>query len=169
MPTPPQNALGSAEPPDPSLTAKDWHPKFFDDHENETVIAVSALLIPATDTPGAKAALCNRFIDLLLSASETKAQKQYIEALGWLDGYCLSRYNAPFTQLGLPRRKEVLTALTAASPEASLVHGVELFGVIKKSIVNAYYTSEIGMLQELKYQTNPFQPHFPRCKNPDEQ
>src|SRR2546422_5750167 len=47
-------ALGSAEPPDPSLSAADWKPKFFDEHQNKTVIVLSDLIIPETDTPGAK-------------------------------------------------------------------------------------------------------------------
>jgi hypothetical protein len=33
-----------------------WKPGLFDDHENETVIALIDLIIPATDTPGPKAA-----------------------------------------------------------------------------------------------------------------
>ncbi len=168
MPMPPQESLGSAEPPDPSLKAKDWKPKFFDEHENETVIAVSDLLIPDTDTPGAKAALCNRFIDLLLDASDADTQKKYLEALGWLDGYCLSRSRQPFTRLGADQQKAVLTLLTAQKPNPDVAYGAGLFAVIKESIVRAYYTSEIGMLQELKYQTNPYQTEYPQCKNPEE-
>ncbi len=168
MPMPQQESLGSAQPPDPRLTAKDWKPSFFDAHENETVIAISNLLIPDTDTPGAKAALCNRFIDLLLDASDTDTQKKYLEALGWLDGYCLSQYSRPFTRLGQDQQEKVLTLLTQEKPSAETAHGARLFAVIKESIVRAYYTSEIGLLQELKYQTNPYQPEFPGCKNPEE-
>jgi hypothetical protein len=49
-------SLGVAEPPDPSLSAADWKPKFLDAHQTETVQTIGDLLIPATDTPGAKAA-----------------------------------------------------------------------------------------------------------------
>jgi hypothetical protein len=162
---PEQMALGSALPPDPALSSKDWKPVFFDSHQNETVVALSDLIIPDTDTPGANAAEVNRFIDLLLAAEPAEQQKQYVEALSWLDGYCLSHYSGPFTRLQHDEQSALLTLLTHASEAPEIRHGVELFRVLKDSIVQAYYTSEIGMLEELKYQTNPFQPSFPGCTN----
>ncbi len=161
-------ALGSARPPDPALSAKDWKPNFFDAHENETVLAVADLLIPETDTPGAKAAQVNRFIDLMLSVESAERQKAYLQALGWLDGYCLKQYSNPFTKLGVAQQTDVLTLLTHENETPETAHGVKLFRIIKQSIVDAYYSSEVGLLQELKYETNPFQPEFPGCKNPEE-
>ena len=159
-------SLGAALPPDPSLSSKDWKPKFFDEHQNETVAVLSDLIIPETDTPGAKAVQANRFIDLLLSAEEAETQKEHIEALGWLDGYCLSKYSKPFVRLNREEQTNVLTLLTYSNENPHTAEGVKMFQVIKRSIVQAYYTSEAGMLQELKYQTNPYQPDFPGCKGP---
>src|SRR5882762_4913551 len=50
------------------ISAGDWKPELFDDHENQTLIALADLIIPATDTPGAKAALVNRHMDHILAA-----------------------------------------------------------------------------------------------------
>ncbi len=158
----------SAEPLDPALSAKDWKPKFFDDHENETVIAVSDLIIPDTDTPGAKAAPANRFIDLLLSAATPEVQKKHPQVLGWLDDHYLSQYSKPFIKLGPDQQREALTLLTRENKDGRIAYDVNLFRIVKQSIVEAYYSSEIGTLQELKYQTNPFQSEFPGCKNPEE-
>ena len=161
-------ALGSAQPADPTLMASDWKPKFFDTHQNGTVVALSDIIIPDTDTPGAKAALANRFIDLLLSAEAPETQQQYLQALGWLDGHCFSQYEKPFVQLSPAQQAEVLTLLTHENDNPEMAHGVKLFRLVKDSIVQAYYSSEIGMLQELKYETNPFQSEYPGCKDPDE-
>src|SRR2546422_11430118 len=38
-----------------------------DPHQSETVATIAELIIPATDTPGARAAQVDRFIDLLLA------------------------------------------------------------------------------------------------------
>jgi glucoside 3-dehydrogenase (cytochrome c) hitch-hiker subunit len=168
MPMPDQISLGAAEPPDPSLASPDWKPKFFDEHENETVVALSDLIIPDTDTPGAKAAQVNRFIDLYLAAETPETQKQYLQALAWLDGYCLSKYTKPFTGLGRSEQDEVLTLFTRRPAKNEPAPGAQKMGILKGSIVEAYYSSEIGAVQELKYQTNPFQPEFPGCKNPEE-
>src|SRR5438128_10872649 len=43
--------------------------KTLNPHENATVTASSALIIPQTDTPGAKAVRVNAFIDLILTAA----------------------------------------------------------------------------------------------------
>jgi hypothetical protein len=161
-------ALGSEQPPDPTLSSKDWKPKFLDAHQNETVEVLSDHIIPDTDTPGARAAEVNRFIDLLLSASDADFQKQYIQALGWLDGYCLKKYTNPFVKLEHGQQTEILTLLTHKSDDPEIAHGAELFGVIKGSIVYSYYSSEIGSVQDLKYDTNPFHAEFPGCPNPDE-
>jgi len=161
-------AFGSAEPPDPTLAAEGWRPRFFDAHQNETVIVLSGLIIPDTESPGAKAALTNRFIDLLLCASPREEQEQFLRALGWLDGHCLEEYFRPFVRLDRARQIEVLTLFTHPSDDPRLAHGVELFSILKSSIARAYYSSQIGTLQELKYETNPFQPEFPGCPNPEE-
>jgi hypothetical protein len=175
-------ALGSAEPPDPSLTAPDWKPNFFDDHQDQTVLAVADLLIPATDTPGARAAQVDRFIDLLLSTDgpgtgedssgsdftdfllrkgTLETQKRYIAALNWLDGYTLTHYSKPFTALDQAHQESVLTLLTHSSDDPEVSRGRELFAMIKTSIVSAYYSSDIGSLQELKYHTNPYYTSMP--------
>lgn len=161
-------SLGSALPPDPRLSATNWKPVFFDSHQNETLIVLSDLIIPDTDTPGAKAAQVNRFIDFLLAAQSATDQKEYLEALSWLDGYCLSRHSKPFTGLRQEDQSAVLTLLTRTNKDPELRRGIALFHVVKDSIVQAYYTSETGMLEELKYQTNAYQLSFPACKNQPE-
>jgi len=175
-------ALGSADPPDPSLNSPDWKPKFFDDHQDQTVLAVADLLIPATDTPGARAAQVDRFIDLLLNTDgpgtsedssvsdftdfllrkgTLETQKRYIAALSWLDGYTLTHYSKPFTALDQAHQETVLTLLAHSTDDPEVSRGHELFAMIKSSIVAAYYSSEVGSLQELKYHTNPYYTSMP--------
>jgi len=181
-------SLGAAQPPDPSLSAADWKPKFLDDHQANTVATVGELLIPATDTPGARAAQVDRFIDLLLSTDAPgtgeevggadfpdlllrrgtlEARKQYVEALNWLDGHCLSHHGQPFRGLDQSQQEAVIDRLTRSAAAPELGPGREHFALIKGSIIAAYYSSEAGTRQELKYQTNPYQPEMPGCEHPE--
>ena len=51
------------------LTDPNWKAAFLNPQQDETLIVLSDVIIPATDTPGAKEALVNRFLDLMISAA----------------------------------------------------------------------------------------------------
>src|SRR5439155_19266068 len=88
-----------------------WKPVFFDAHQNETVVALTEIVIPETDTPGAKSALVNRFIDLMLSDEDTGRQKALIERLAWIDGRSLKLHDKQFVHLGAEAQTELLILL----------------------------------------------------------
>src|SRR5579875_2483520 len=62
------------------------------------------MIIPETDTPGAKAALVSRTIDLFLNDEEVDTQRQFLEGLAWIDGRSLRQYGKPFVDL--PREQQ---------------------------------------------------------------
>src|SRR5689334_13867773 len=63
------------------LADQDWKPTFLDAHQNETLIVLSDLVIPATDTPGAREALANRFIDAIMAVEPAEVQREFLNAL----------------------------------------------------------------------------------------
>jgi glucoside 3-dehydrogenase (cytochrome c) hitch-hiker subunit len=155
-----------APPPDPN-----WKPLFLDEHQNETVIALADLIIPATDTPGAKDALVNRYIDLVLNEDTEDRKRRFIEGLAWIDGRCLERHGKPFTALTADEQSELLTSLAdPANRDPRDKPGVEFFGEIKDYTIFAYYTSKIGMEQELQYAGDDYHTDFPgACTHPEHQ
>jgi len=132
------------------LARSDWKPSFLDAHQNETLIALSDLIIPATDTPGAKEALANRFIDELLAAETPDTQKAFLNALAFLDGEAQERYRTAFVHVTPEQQVELLSYL--AYPQSletwpgvkneSQAH--QHFRTLKDWISRAYYSSEIG-------------------------
>ena len=58
-----------------AAAATDWTPKILTAPQNETVIVLTELIIPATDTPGAKATLVNRFIDGVLADADRRGSR----------------------------------------------------------------------------------------------
>ena len=122
-----------------------WKPLFFDAHQNETVIALTDLIIPATDTPGAKAALVNRQIDLMLSESPAETQRRFLQGLAWLDGYALKKHGAPFARCTAAQQTALLESLDPdRNPAPNLRPGARFFREIKRRTASAYYTSKIG-------------------------
>src|SRR6476619_1506888 len=130
------------------LAAAGWKPLFLDEHQNETLIVLSALIIPATDTPGAKEALVNRYIDLVLAAEKPEAQRAFLNSLGYLDGESMRRYKAAFRYLKREDQDDLLHALAypkagsgwtgeAASADVGHTH----FEFLKQRIAGAYYSS----------------------------
>ena len=136
------------------LSGSDWNPIFLDEHQNQTLIALSDLIIPATDTPGGKQALVNRFIDLLLSAETPETQRSFLNSLAYLDGLSIARHRNGFVHLARERQVELLNliayphALGTWGEKAKEFEGFAHFNQLKSWISRAYYSSEVGM-QEL--------------------
>src|SRR5580658_10958969 len=91
------------------LARADWKPLFLDDHQNQTLVVFSDILIPATDTPGAKAALVNRFIDQVLAVETHETQRSFLDSLAFLDGESFARHRVAFVYLSSEQQIELLT------------------------------------------------------------
>jgi gluconate 2-dehydrogenase gamma chain len=112
---------------------------------------LSDLMIPATDTPGAKEALVNRFLDLLMSAETAETQRAFIAALAYIDGESMRRYNSAFVYAPRERQLEFLTLIayphsleTWGEGQAEFP-GHTHFQKLKTWITGAYYSSPIGL------------------------
>ncbi len=154
----------AAGAPDPN-----WKPVFFNDHQNETVVALTDLIIPETDTPGAKAALVNRFMDLLLNEDDPAKQRRFVEGLAWIDARSRKLNGKLFVEAGIQEQTGLLEPL--ADPGNSNPDdrpGVEFFQQLKDLTIFGYYTSKVGMEQELQYGGDDFHAEYPgACTHPE--
>jgi hypothetical protein len=113
------------------------------------------LVIPDTDTPGARAAGVPAFVALALQhglADATPADRPTLQQR--LD----KEASGAFLALDAARQQTVLAALDAASfarDPAAAAAGEPAWARIKKLIVMGYYTSEAGATQELQYNLVP--------------
>lgn len=146
--TPAQSGVDASK----DLSAPAWKPLFLDEHQNETLIILSDLIIPTTDTPGAKEALVNRYIDLVLAAETPDTQRAFLNSLGYLDGESMKRFKAAFRYLSAEEQDLLLHALAyprtgsgwAGDTEAPHDPGHAHFEALKDRIMTAYYSSQIG-------------------------
>jgi hypothetical protein len=143
------------------LARADWKPLFLDDHQNRTLVVFGEILIPATGTPGAKAALVNRFLDAVLAVETHETQKSFVESLAFLDGESFARYRAAFVFLTPEQQTELVTFMayphtleTWDENAPGSYRGHAHFGTLKDWISRAYYSSPAGM-QALGYTGAP--------------
>ncbi len=146
----------------PLSAAAPYRPRFFTAAEFEQVATLAELIIPQTDTPGARAAGVHELIDLILSEETPAIQKPFREGLTWVDGQSQSAQSKNFLELSGPQQTALLIAMSGRGNA-----GHDFFLDIRRRTVFAYYTCEIGLHQELNYQGHQVVDRWPGCPHPD--
>ena len=137
-------------------------------HQDATVTAIAETIIPATDTPGAKGARVNEFIDLILSDwCSAEDGRRFLEGLAQADARSRRLFGHDFVDCSPQQQTELLTAMDEELAQLVEVYGQErehdspakqetenpmqqnFFYVMKRLTLIGYYTSEIGWTQEL--------------------
>ena len=145
-----------------------WTPKVLNAHQAATVAALCELIIPETDTPGAKAALVDRFVDQVLSEAPAADRRRFLQGLAWMDTRTKLLFGRDFVSASATQQSDFLTRLSAdKSPEAP--SGVDFFTAIKLMTIAGYYTTEIGLHQELADDGVLAQAGFEGCTHPEHQ
>lgn len=143
-------------------------------HWNDTVLAMIDQIIPATETPGAKGARVNEFIDVILTEWATPEEReQFLDGLAKIDKQSQELFGKTFAEASPQQQLAQLRAIddiTLAGRKTKAHHGntvlepdTQLRGdfweVFKRITVHGYYTSEVGFTQELKLQIIPGAQH----------
>ncbi len=119
----------------------DWKPLTFDAHQNATVIALTDLIIPATDTPGAKDANVNRYIDLFLTDGADRERIAFLEGLGWLDRFARDTHGETFVECSREQQTGLLKTMEAAGAPKT---GADFFRTVKRMTAQIYYNTALG-------------------------
>jgi hypothetical protein len=144
-------------------------------HQNATVVVLTDLIIPETDTPGAKAARVNEFIDVILTEWATEAERlNFLAGLGGVDRQSQELFGKDFVDATPQQQVTLLRAMddyaTTERGEYHAKHGNTVpeldahlkgnfYDVFRGITLHGYYTSEIGFTQELKLQIIPGAQH----------
>ncbi|HEX4167206.1 MAG TPA: gluconate 2-dehydrogenase subunit 3 family protein [Bryobacteraceae bacterium] len=147
---------------------KSVSPHFFNDTDFATISRIADLIIPATDTPGAVEAGVPEYIDSVL-ARNTDQQLVVADGLRWLDAE--ARRSGPHTFLELNEQQQlaILEPLCEAADQGSKLtqaRNVQFFALLKNLTADGYYTSRIGLIEELGYRGNAARATFPTCGEP---
>jgi gluconate 2-dehydrogenase gamma chain len=134
--------------------------KFFTRAQYATVDALSERLIPADDhSPGAHAARVADFIDLFIFDSPVAIKTTWNEGLVLLDKASREKAGQPFAHASPAQQIALLTEMSRneMDPKTPLE---EFFREAKTRTIQGYYTSKIGIHDELHYKGNQFLQEF---------
>lgn len=121
-------------------------------HQDELVTVISELIIPETDTPGARAANVNQFIDKMLTDWNSKEERDhFLSELDKIDQTSNEMHGAEFLDLSREQQVEVLEQKEQEANDNPMSDTdlEPFFSMMKEYTLVGYYTSEIGATQEL--------------------
>jgi hypothetical protein len=134
----------------------DYKLKCFNAHEYATLRRLAELIVPPDEhSKGALEAGAPEFIDLLAS-SNAELAAIYTGGLGWLDERMKHRYQAAFIAAKPAEQTAMLDLMAYRKNEAAhpeLGPGIHFFTWVRNMVVDAYYTSKVGM-DDLGFQGN---------------
>ena len=147
--------------------------------QEQLVAAVAEVILPTTDTPGARDVGVSLFVDRMLADYyPADARAQFLAGLARIDARALSQHGHPFVSCTAAQQFALVDALDAqlfdphpigagapsrstgatpdAAPDSTHTKRVEdadpraFYGVLKELTLAGYYTSEAGGTRELR-------------------
>ncbi|WP_229317220.1 gluconate 2-dehydrogenase subunit 3 family protein [Larkinella sp. C7] len=119
-------------------------PLIFSDAQQKLMADLADIILPTTDTPGAKAAGVHQFIGHVIGHCTAPAQQDlFLQGLQQTDALSQAAFQKPFSQLGIPEQKEIVKQLTQREKP--------FFLILRELTIVGYFTSEAGATQTLAY------------------
>jgi hypothetical protein len=121
--------------------------------QRETVLAMAEHILPETDTPGARTARVDLFIDAMLTGYYgSQRRDRFVAGLEGVDARARRVFGGRFLKLAPAQQLELVTALNreAFQPDAGRGATDSFFRTFKELVIVGYYTSEVGATGELR-------------------
>ena len=152
----PDNALAQVAKIGTPTTAK-----FLTSRELAILDEVAELIIPAdAQSGGARAAKCAEYIDARLAESiDPDWRQSWKDDIAEIDEVSVAMFGRPLLQASPAERQKLMERISRneKNPKENVEHS---FVTIKWWVAEAYYTSSIGIHDELKYQGNVYIDEF---------
>lgn len=145
-------------------------PKVFNAHQDATVVTMAELILPETDTPGAKAVRVNEFIDHIVAdwlSDEDRAR--FLAGLADVDARTQSLFQRDFVYASPAQQADILRGLgeEMAAAKAAVADGPRgyrgalpepednFYFLFRQLALTGYFTSEAGFTQQLHEEIIP--------------
>ncbi len=143
--------------------SRGYRPEFFSASQLDLVDALSELILPSDDhSPGARAAKVARYIDVMVADGSSELQASWKSGLAAVSEQSRERFGRDFSDCDAAQQDAIVAdmARNEGQPQSA---AERFFGRLKQMTIDGYYTSEIGIHQDLGYQGNTAVDEFPGC------
>ena len=139
----------------PAASAVVAQPKFFTPAEFAMLDELTETIIPSdSHSPGARAAQVAAYIDARVAeAFDAKVRDDWRNGLQSVDELSRKMHGHSFMEISPEQRVAVLTPMARNETKPKTPEEV-FFGDLKHATAQAYYTSKIGIHQEMEYKGN---------------
>jgi hypothetical protein len=134
--------------------------KAFDEADITYLNEIGETILPATATPGAKAANVGQFMTVMVTdCYEEKDQKVFQEGMGKLNDFSNKKFDGEFMKLTPAQRHQVLVELDTEQKEFMKTkkegEPAHYFRMMKELTLLGYFTSEVGTKQARRHTPVP--------------
>jgi hypothetical protein len=138
-------------------------PRYFSEPDWKLMSRVADLIIPDTDSPGAVASGVPAYIDYVVGAN-AQHQANFRTGLAALQKQAQSTHGRDFVALSEEQQIAILTPLSEAVDDDRIsTDEARFFAAIKNLTADGYFTSKIGLMDQLGYKGNSVVPDFKGC------
>jgi hypothetical protein len=150
-------------------TAAPAAPKFFNADQMALIATISEHIIPTDEhSKGAIAAEVPQFIDLMISESPADNKKLWTDGLAAMDQMSQTKNGAAYNKATKVQQIAILTEISKNEMKPVTLEE-RFFRAIKGMTIDGYYTSKIGIHDELQYKGNTYLKEFKGCTHPEHQ
>ncbi|MFL6214835.1 MAG: gluconate 2-dehydrogenase subunit 3 family protein [Blastocatellia bacterium] len=133
-----------------------WQPRLLSAQQAALLTELVEVIIPATDTPGAKAALAHVFVDLYVKDCYPEAQQQvFLKGLDDLDAASRKQQGGGFLKLSPDERLALLKQLERESWERDEPVEKSFIRMLKNLTLVGFFSSQPGATRAAEYTRSP--------------
>jgi glucoside 3-dehydrogenase (cytochrome c) hitch-hiker subunit len=142
--------------------AKAYQYRFFSPHQLQTLDALGETIIPKDDhSGGAKAAHVSEYIDAIVADDPETTKQLWREGLTSVERHSHAKFQKAYASCSSSEQSEILRAVAGPDEQDPF------FKALKRATVDGYYTSPVGIFEDLEYHGNQALPAFPGCQLPE--
>ena len=154
-------SVGFAGPVAAALPPLSWSPTALDAEQARALDAAAELIVPTTDTPGAREAKAPQFVDRAIATYLQQPQAELLKSgLTQMNADARAGHGKAFADLTAAQQAALLTRYDQEAAAARKAwEPRHFFSLLKEYVTIGYFTSEPGATLALRYEPVPGEYH----------